>query len=79
MSKIQWCDETINPIVGCSKVSPACLNCYAEAMARRQCHIPTTAPETRKAYQSVIDEDGKWNGRTAYVPSGRDKLKSLAN
>jgi protein gp37 len=37
MSKIQWTDETWNPMTGCSKVSPGCANCYAERMARRLC------------------------------------------
>ena len=31
-SKIEWCDATMNPWVGCTKVSPGCDNCYAEAM-----------------------------------------------
>lgn len=29
-SKIEWCDHTFNPWIGCTKVSPACDNCYAE-------------------------------------------------
>ncbi|MFA5323305.1 MAG: hypothetical protein WC373_11595, partial [Smithella sp.] len=40
-TKIEWCDETINPIQDvvkgqsgrgyhCTKCSPGCLNCYAE-------------------------------------------------
>lgn len=29
-SKIEWCDHTFNPWIGCSKVSPACDHCYAE-------------------------------------------------
>lgn len=28
-SKIEWCDHTFNPWIGCTKVSPGCLNCYA--------------------------------------------------
>ena len=32
---IAWCDSTFNPWVGCSKVSPGCKNCYAEAFDRR--------------------------------------------
>ena len=28
-SKIQWTDNTFNPWVGCTRVSPACDNCYA--------------------------------------------------
>lgn len=29
-SKIEWTDHTFNPWIGCTKVSPACKNCYAE-------------------------------------------------
>ena len=35
MSKIEWTDETWNPIAGCSLVSPGCTNCYAMNMAFR--------------------------------------------
>ena len=31
-TKIEWADKTFNPWIGCTKVSPACDNCYAEAM-----------------------------------------------
>ena len=34
-SSIEWTDMTWNPVTGCTKVSPGCLNCYAERMARR--------------------------------------------
>lgn len=35
-SKIEWTDHTFNPWIGCTKVSPACDNCYAEAMMDRR-------------------------------------------
>jgi protein gp37 len=31
-SAIEWCDHTFNPWIGCTNVSPACDNCYAEDM-----------------------------------------------
>lgn len=31
-TKIEWCDHTFNPWIGCTKVSPGCANCYAEAL-----------------------------------------------
>ncbi len=34
-SKIQWTDATWNPVRGCTKVSPGCKHCYAEAFAER--------------------------------------------
>ena len=32
---IEWTEVTWNPVTGCSKISPGCLNCYAERMAKR--------------------------------------------
>jgi len=29
-TKIEWCDETWNPVTGCEKVSQGCKHCYAE-------------------------------------------------
>lgn len=34
-SAIEWTDHTFNPWTGCTKVSPACTHCYAEAWAKR--------------------------------------------
>lgn len=34
-SKISWTDHTFNFVIGCSKVSPGCSNCYADALAQR--------------------------------------------
>jgi protein gp37 len=31
-SKIEWTTHTFNPWIGCTKVSPGCDHCYAEAM-----------------------------------------------
>jgi protein gp37 len=35
-TKIEWCDHTFNPWIGCTKVSPGCANCYAEGESRRR-------------------------------------------
>lgn len=35
MSKIEWTNETWNPVTGCTKYSEGCQNCYAEKMTRR--------------------------------------------
>lgn len=34
-SKIEWTEQTWNPTVGCTKLSPGCKHCYAEVMAQR--------------------------------------------
>ena len=35
MSKIEWTDETWNPVTGCDKISAGCKNCYAADIAKR--------------------------------------------
>lgn len=59
MNKIGWCDITVNPIVGCSKCSPGCANCYAEKFAARLAKNPKTSGK----YSGVVDENGKWTGK----------------
>jgi protein gp37 len=34
-TKIEWTDETWNPVVGCTRVSEGCRNCYAERFVHR--------------------------------------------
>lgn len=34
-TKIQWCDHTFNPWRGCTKISPGCAHCYADAQSKR--------------------------------------------
>lgn len=34
-SRIEWTEQTWNPVTGCTKISPGCKHCYAETMAHR--------------------------------------------
>ena len=34
-TKIEWCEETWNPVTGCTPISEGCRNCYAKRMAQR--------------------------------------------
>jgi len=34
-SKIEWTQNTWNPVTGCSKISDGCLNCYAYTLSKR--------------------------------------------
>jgi protein gp37 len=63
-TKIEWCDHTINPIVGCSKCSPGCEHCYAER--RAVILTKNTIPQISGKYAGVVDEYGKWTGRVRY-------------
>ncbi len=83
--KIGWLNlpgykgETWNPIIGCSKVSAGCENCYAEKMAHRLVYMPFT-----DYYAFVMSNNGEddpekfkyiptWNGETYLVQSQLDK------
>lgn len=59
-TKIEWATHSWNPIIGCSKCSPGCLNCYAERMAKRLKAIGASF------YWIVVDKNG-WNGSTVYT------------
>lgn len=67
-SKIEWCDESINPVIGCSKKSEGCANCYAE----KQAHRLATFPHTAERYAGLT-KDGRWTGKTNLVRSELDK------
>jgi protein gp37 len=72
---------TWNPVVGCNRVSPGCLHCYAEVMAARIANAAVARPEaertpTQRAYMEAVKwRDGKalprWSGKAILIP---DKL-----
>lgn len=60
-TKIEWCDETWNPMVGCSIKSAGCTNCYAMAQAYRLEHAFGFA-----AYQGTTQKSkagSVWTGK----------------
>jgi protein gp37 len=83
-TKIPWSKESWNPIAGCSKCSPGCLNCYAERMAARQAHMEyarfqaiehpqIVAGVIGGKYNLVIGNNNKWNGEIFCDKSALDK------
>lgn len=66
-TKIQWCDDTVNFITGCTKVSEGCANCYAEAQASRFPTFGKWGPNgTRKLHESAFKLAHRLN-RTPFV------------
>ena len=63
MTTIAWTDETINPIVGCSRISAGCEKCYAETAAK------TARLQQFPQYQKVA----KWNGTVEFVEKQLEK------
>lgn len=62
-TKIEWCDHTFNPWVGCTKVSPACDHCYAEGWAKRTGQNGLWEGERRRTTDSNWRQPYKWNNQ----------------
>lgn len=68
-SAISWCDDTFNPWIGCTKISPACDGCYAEALmgeggrfARAKWGAPGEGEGTRvRTVRSTWAKPRKWD------------------
>lgn len=63
MSKIEWTEKTWNPIVGCSKVSAGCKNCYAIRMAWRLQHIHHSAEKYAGTVEKSAAGQLNWTGK----------------
>ncbi len=59
MTKIEWADETWNPITGCTPISEGCQNCYAQRMARRLAGR-YGYPDAPNHFDVTIHDDKLW-------------------
>lgn len=77
-TKIPWCDETLNLVTGCTKVSPGCKNCYAEGFISRFGHKRDGSENDKKFSRIVLHQDRletpyKWKRpKSILVPSMGD-------
>lgn len=63
-TKIEWADHTFNPWTGCTKISPACDNCYAEGWAKRSGLVKWGANEPRRITSpSNWKQPLRWNAQ----------------
>lgn len=73
---IEWNDATWNPVRGCTKVSPGCAHCYAEAFAERFRGLPGHPYEQGFDLRLVpekLEEPLKWRKpRRVFVNSMSD-------
>lgn len=60
-SKISWTKHTWNPWIGCTKVSPGCVNCYAESFANRY-----NKAQWGPTAERVVTSDAYWNKPLAW-------------
>lgn len=77
-SKIQWCHHSFNGWWGCSRVSPACTFCYAEAFAKRTGHGVWGKESPRRFFgEKHWNEPRKWN-RKAQERGVRERVFSAS-
>jgi len=71
---IPWATHTWNPIAGCTKVSPACDNCYALAMSWRIQNNPKH-PARYDGVCEKVDSEVCWTGRINVDGSAIDEAR----
>lgn len=62
-TKIEWAEETWNPITGCTPVSEGCANCYAKRMAKRLAGrhgYPADDPFRVTFHKDRLGQPSKW-------------------
>lgn len=66
-TKIEWADHTFNPWIGCTKVSPACDNCYAEVSMPAKMQRVAWGPnaERRRTSESNWQQPLRWDKEAA--------------
>ncbi|WP_439444503.1 phage Gp37/Gp68 family protein [Xanthomonas translucens pv. translucens] len=66
---IEWCDSTLNPWIGCTKVSPACDHCYAAVStpARALGVAWGTGQPRRRTSAANWKLPLRWNARPFYA------------
>jgi protein gp37 len=74
-TKIEWAEKVWNPVVGCTKISPGCQNCYAERMAARLENIAykTGNQKLHDKYYPTINCNGTWTGKVSLCPDALDE------
>jgi len=67
-TKIEFAHETLNPLIGCSRTSSGCVNCYALRMARR--HEGNMKTPQYHGLTTYNEATGKieWTGEVRWVP-----------
>jgi protein gp37 len=64
-TKIQWTEETWNPVAGCRRKSPGCLNCYAERQALRlACNPNEKIQSLYSGLTQITNGRPAWTGAT---------------
>jgi protein gp37 len=72
-TKIQWCDHTFNPWIGCAKVNEGCRFCYAETLMDTRYGRVQWGPNGTRSRTKTWGQPLKWN-REAIALGERRKV-----
>ncbi|MEQ9634774.1 MAG: phage Gp37/Gp68 family protein [Devosia marina] len=64
-SAIEWTDSTFNPWIGCTKISPACDHCYAEALMDKRHGRVKWGGERSRTSASNWQQPRRWQKQAA--------------
>lgn len=70
-SIIAWTDNTFNPWMGCTKVSPGCKNCYAETLTRNRMGIEVWGPSASRQLTAAGTWSKPWTWNRQAEKEGR--------
>lgn len=68
-TSISWTEFSWNPVRGCTRVSPGCVNCYAERMAARF----SDPGMWGHGFARMTPQGPRWTGRVELVPEKLDE------
>lgn len=63
-TNIEWCDDSWNPMRGCSRVSQGCVNCYAEAISARFIH----EGQPYEGLAKRTPAGPRWTNKVRFIP-----------
>lgn len=73
-TSISWSDISWNPVRGCSRISPGCTNCYAEALAAR--HSVVSEKRMSPPFEDFAEfrivggrKEAHWTGKVELIES----------
>jgi len=79
-TKIEWAEESWNPVTGCTPISEGCVHCYAKRMAQRlkgRYGYPEDEPFKVTVHPDRLDQPLKWKkSRMIFVCSMGDLFHS---
>lgn len=64
---IEWCDSTFNPWIGCTRISPACDDCYAARSTPARTLVVAWGPgeQRHRTADSTWEQPRKWQRQAA--------------